>query len=408
MLLGFKTELKVNITQRILLAKHTGTARHAYNWGLALCKKLLKYNKENPEERLKFPSSIDLHKLLVALVKPTHDWYYEVSKCAPQYALRQLRQAFNDFFKKKKINGKPVGFPRFKKKSRHNSFTLDGTIKVVDHFKIQVPVIGILKTYEGLPKGFKPKNVTISRQADRWFISFKLEIEPESPQKITKSVGVDLGIKNLAILSTGEVIEGAKSYKKLEQKLRRLQRDVSRKELKSNNWYKAQLKVALLHKRIANLRKDTLHKLTTNLAKNHGQIVIEDLNVLGMMRNRKLSKAIADMGLFEFRRQLNYKCELYGSQLIIADRFFPSSKTCSACGQVKKTLTLSERTFNCECGFSCDRDLNASYNLVRIADAEFTPVDRVQPTVLDEAGTKGQTNDTQDYVQLCRPLGNFV
>ncbi|MDJ0716332.1 MAG: RNA-guided endonuclease TnpB family protein [Prochloraceae cyanobacterium] len=408
MLLGFKTELKVNITQRILLAKHAGTARHAYNWGLALCQKLLKHNRENPDEPLKFPTAIDLHKLLVALVKPTYNWYYEVSKCAPQYALRQLRQAFADFFKKKRINGKPVGFPRFKKKSRHNSFTLDGSIKVVDHFKIQVPVIGVLKTYERLPKGFLPKNVTISRQADRWFISFKVETEPQATEKISQAVGVDLGVKNLATLSTGEVIEGAKSYRKLEQKLRRLQRNVSRKKLKSNNWYKAQLKVARLHRRIANLRKDTLHKLTTNLAKNHGQIVIEDLNVSGMMANRKLSKAIADMGLFEFRRQLDYKCQLYGAELIVADRFFPSSKTCSACGQVKKTLTLSERTFNCECGFSCDRDLNASYNLVRIADAEFTPVDRVRPTVLGEAGTKKKIDFPQEYVQLCLPLSNIV
>ena len=408
MLLGFKTELKVNISQRILLAKHAGTARHAYNWGLALCEKLLKYNRENPEERLKFPSSIDLHKLLVALVKPANNWYYEVSKCAPQYALHQLRQAFADFFKKKIINGKPVGFPRFKKKSKHNSFTLDGSIKVVDHKKIKVPCIGVLKTYERLPFGFKPKNVTISRQADRWFISFKVEIDPQADEKFCQAVGVDLGVKNLATLSTGQVIEGAKSYKKLEQKLRRLQRDVSRKKLKSNNWYKAQLKVARLHRIIANLRKDTLHKLTTNLAKNHGKIVIEDLNVSGMMANRKLSKAIADMGLFEFRRQLNYKCELYGSQLIVADRFFPSSKTCSACGQVKKTFSLSERTFNCECGFSCDRDLNASYNLVRLAEADFKPVDRVQPTVLDEAGTKKQIDKLQEYVQLCLPLGNIV
>ncbi len=232
MLLGFKTELKVNNTQRILLAKHAGTARHAYNWGLALCQKLLKYNKDNPEERLKFPSAIDLHKLLVALVKPNYNWYYEVSKCAPQYALRQLRQAFADFFKKKRINGKPVGFPRFKKKAKHNSFTLDGTIKVVEHFKIQVPVIGVLKTYERLPFGFRPKNVTISRQADRWFISFKVEVKPSATEKENKAVGVDLGVKNLATLSTGVVIEGAKSYRKLKQKLRKLQRDVSRKDLK--------------------------------------------------------------------------------------------------------------------------------------------------------------------------------
>ena len=380
MLLGFKTEIKVNKTQRILLAKHAGTARHAYNWGLELCKKLLNYNRENPQHKLKFPSAIDLHKLLVSLVKSEKSWYYEVSKCAPQYALRQLRQAFADFFNKKRINGKPVGFPRFKKKSRHNSFTLDGSIKVVDHFKIKVPVIGVLKTYERFPHGFLPKNVTISRQAERWFISFRQEIEPICTEKKIAAVGVDLGIKNLATLSTGETIEGAKSYKKLAKKLGRLQKNVSNKLLRSQNWYKGQLKVARLHRRIANLRKDTLHKLTTNLAKNHSKIVIEDLNVSGMMANRKLSKSIADMGLFEFRRQLTYKCNLYGSELIIADRFFPSSKTCSNCGQVKKSLALSERTFNCECGFSCDRDLNASYNLVRIADAEFTPADRVRPT----------------------------
>ncbi len=391
MLLGFKTELKLNSKHRILLAKHAGTARHAYNWGLALCQKILKYNRENPDSKLKFPSAIDLHKLLVSLVKPENTWYYEVSKCAPQYALRQLRTAFADFFKKKRINGKPVGFPRFKKKSRHNSFTLDGSIKIVDQFKIKVPIIGVLKTYERLPQSLEVKNVTISRQAERWFISFRQEIEPNFTEKKISAVGVDLGVKNLATTSTGEVIEGAKSYRKLSQKLGRLQRDVSRKELKSNNWYKAQLKVAKLHRKIANLRKDTLHKLTTNLAKNHSQIVIEDLNVSGMMANRKLSKGIADMGLFEFRRQLNYKSSLYGSELIIADRFFPSSKTCSNCGRVKKSLALSERTFNCECGFSCDRDLNASYNLVRIADAEFTPADRVRPTVLDEAGTKKRT-----------------
>ena len=408
MLLGFKTELKLNKTKRILLAKHAGTARHAYNWGLALCQKILNYNQENPDNKLKFPSAIDLHKLLVSLVKPENPWYYEVSKCAPQYALRQLRTAFADFFKKKRINGKPVGFPRFKKKSRHNSFTLDGTIKVVDHFKIQVPVIGVLKTYERLPQGFLPKNLTISRQADRWFISFKLEVEPTFIHKTSAAVGVDLGVKNLATLSTGEIIEGAKSYKKLAKKLGRLQRNVSGKQLRSQNWYKGQLKVTRLHRRIANLRKDTLHKLTTNLAKNHSQIVIEDLNVSGMMANRKLSKSIADMGLFEFCRQLTYKCNLYGSELIIAERFFPSSKTCSACGQVKKSLTLSSRTFNCECGFSCDRDLNASYNLVRLAEADFKPVDRVRPTVLGETGTKKQTNKTQKSVQLCQVLGNIV
>ena len=172
--------------------------------------------------------------------------------------------------------------------------------------------------------------------------------------------------------------------------------------------YKAQSKVARLHKRIADIRQDTLHKLTTYLAKNHGQIVIEDLNVSGMLANHKLAKSIADMGLFEFRRQLDYKCQLYGSELIIADRWFPSSKTCSKCGCKKETLTLSDRIFKCsDCNFEIDRDLNASYNLARHcglggfpkeqmsqeakigrATAEFTSEEKVLPTVFVESENK--------------------
>ena len=141
----------------------------------------------------------------------------------------------------------------------------------------------------------------------------------------------------------------------------------------SNNWRAAQLKIAQLHNRIANIRKDTLQKLTTYLAKNHSQIVIEDHNVSGMMSNHKLAKAVADMGFYEFRRQLEYKCQLYGTKYIVVDRWFPSSKTCSRCGQVKQSLSLSERVFNCEyCGFSCDRDLNASLNLAMAVSSTVT------------------------------------
>jgi putative transposase len=382
LLLGFKTELKVNKSQRVLLAQHSGVARHAWNWGNRLCKNILENNKNNPFDKIKFPSAIDLHKWLVALVKPENQWYYEVSKCAPQYALRHLSNAWKDCFNKKK------GRPRFKKKGRHDSFTLDGSIKV-DHFKISLPKIGTLKTYERLPQGIKPSSVTISRQADRWFVSFKVETDPLPTLKKVDMVGVDLGVKSLATLSTGEVFLGAKSYRKLEKKLAKLQRIVSRRELKSNNWYKAQLKVARLHKRIADIRKDTLHKLTTYLAKNHGQIVIEDLNVSGLLANHKLALSIADMGFFEFRRQLNYKCQLYESELIIAERFFPSSKLCSNCGVKKESLSLSERIYQCDnCSFVIDRDLNASYNLAQIgrATTEFTPVEKVLPTVFVETG----------------------
>jgi putative transposase len=357
MLMGFKTELKLNSSQRVLLAKHAGTARHAYNWGLGLCKQILDNNSRHPEEKIKFPTAINLHKWLVAMVKPRYEWYYEVSKCAPQYALRHLSDAFKRFFSKK------GGFPRFKKKGRGDSFTLDGSI-TVEHRKIKVPIIGWIKTYERLPQGIKPASVTISRTADRWFISFKIEIEPMVTEKKFDVVGVDLGVNHLATLSTGEVFDGVKAYKKYGKKLARLQWLNRHKQLHSANYKKAQLRIARLHRKIANIRSDTLHFITTYISKNHAVIGIEDLNVSGMLANHKLAKAIADMGFYEFRRQLEYKCELYGSKLVVVDRFFPSSKRCSNCLTVKESLSLSERTYYCsECGFDSDRDLNASINL---------------------------------------------
>jgi putative transposase len=361
MLLGFKTELKVSKQQRLLLAQHAGVARHSWNQGLALCQQVIIHNRTNPDDKIKFPTAIDLHKWLVAAVKSTHPWYYEVSKCAPQYALRHLSDAFKSFFKKVK------GFPNFKKKGRHDSFTLDGAIHI-DQKKVRVPVIGWLKTYELLPFGYKPKSVTISKQADRWFISWKIELETHETPKKQEFVGVDLGINHLAILSTGEIFNGAKSYKRYESKLARMQYLNRHKQVGSNNYRKAQIQIARLHQKIANIRKDTLHKITTYISKNHAVIGIEDLNVSGMLANGKLSKAIADMGFYQFRRQLEYKTQLYGSKLVIVDRFYPSSKTCSSCGEKKSSLSLSQRVFTCEiCGFECDRDVNAAINLEKEA-----------------------------------------
>ena len=388
MILAFKTQLKLNNVQRTLLAKHSGTggvlrgedsprkppSRHAFNWGLALSKSILDHNKTNSNDSIKFPTAIDLHKWLVALVKPENPWYKDVSKCAPQYALRDLRIAWDRCFKR------ISGVPRFKKKERHDSFELDGTIKMRGTRKIQVPRIGILRrefsgggfppkhrlTYENLPQ-VPVKSVTISRTADSWFISFKIDLEPAITPKKVDVVGVDLGVKILATLSTGESFEGAKSYRKYEAKLSRLQWLNRHKVIGSANWKKAQLTIARLHQTIANIRLDTLHKLTTYIAKNHSTIVIEGLCVSGMVRKHKLAKAISDMGFGEFRRQLEYKSKLYGSSLVVADRWFPSSKICSNCGVKKETLSLSERVFQCKhCSFQIDRDLNAAINLSQV------------------------------------------
>ncbi len=240
---------------------------------------------------------------------------------------------------------------------------MEGTCKIKDNFTIQVPRIGKLKTYERLPSVDKIKSVTISRQADRWFISFKIETQIQNNNHTTV-VGVDLGVKALATLSTGEVIEGAKSYRTNKAKLSRLQWLNRNKIIGSKNWRKAWVKIARLHRKIANIRAYSIHKLTSLLAKNHGTIVIEDLNVSGMMKNHKLASAISDMGFYEVRRQLEYKSKLYGSKLVVVDRWFPSSKTCSNCGHKKEILFLSERVFSCEnCNFTAYRDLNAAINL---------------------------------------------
>ena len=386
MLLGFKTELKVNNLQKILLAKHAGVARHAWNWGLCLTKQILDNNQDNVSEKIKFPSAIDLHKWLVAIVKPEYPWYYEVSKCAPQYALRHLRRAWDDCFKRAK---KP---PRFQKKGKSDRFTLDGSITIEPN-RIKVPRIGWLKTYERLPQGIKPKSVTISKRANKWFVSFQLEIIPH-PQKTfltNQAIAVDLGLLRFATLSTGEEVSSPRPYKQLEKKLRRLQWLNRHQVVGSNNWKKTQAHLAKLHYRISCIRSDFIHKLTTTLAKNHSRIVIEDLNISGLMKNGKLSKAIADSGFYEFRRQLTYKTQLYGSKLIIADRFFPSSKICPKCGQKKDKLPLSERVYQCDnhnCDWIADRDYSASLNLLGLAEPNVMPVEKQEPTLFDEAGTK--------------------
>ena|GEM_PF-894277 len=260
MLVGFKTELNPNNKQATSFSKHSGVARHACQIGLNAVKAILDHNKENQTNKLLLPTAVDLHKWLVSSVKPDLFWYNEVSKCTPQEALRNLMLAFKDFFKGKKIRGKRVGFPQFKKKGRHDSFYLDGSIQC-DHFAIKLPRIGWIRTYEKPPYGYKPKNVTISRKADRWFVSFQVEVTENRTVKIRNVIGVDLGIKTLATCSDGTQFSGIKPYRTLEKT--RMQYLLRKKVLHSNNYKKAKLKIAKLYLKISNLRKDSINKITT-------------------------------------------------------------------------------------------------------------------------------------------------
>ena len=233
------------------------------------------------------------------------------------------------------------GYPKFKKKGHRDSFTIDAGGKPipVGGKSIKLPTIGWVKTYEGLPHT-TCKSITISKTANSWFIAFAYEQKHKAIDKQYEIVGVDLGVKELATLSTGVVFPNPKHYKANLEKLKRLSRKFARKNKGSNNRYKAKIKLAKHHARVANLRKNTLHQITTFLCKNHAKIVVEDLNVSGMISNHKLAQVIADCGFYEFKRQLEYKARKFGCEIVIADRFYPSSKTCS-CGHIQDMLTDS-------------------------------------------------------------------
>ncbi|TEB07379.1 putative transposase [Pelotomaculum schinkii] len=357
---AYRYEVKPNVRERILLAKHAGCARFAYNWGLA--RRIALYQTEK-----KSTNAITQHRELNKLKKTNFPWMYEVSKCAPQEALRDLDRAFKNFFAGLKA-GERVGFPKFKKKGVHDSFRLTGAIRVEDK-AVQLPRLGVLRLKEETGIAGRILSATVSREADRWFVSLTCEVEIPEPEQVTGEViGMDVGLNHFVIISDGTKIEAPKPLGKYLKRLKRLSRKHSRMQKGSNNRKKSALGLARLHRRIRNSRQDFMHKLTTALAKTKSGIVIEDLNVRGMLQNDRLSRHITDVGWGEFRRQLAYKTVWYGSTLIVAPRFYPSSKTCSSCGYVMDSMPLSIREWDCPCcGVHHDRDVNAAVNLKKYA-----------------------------------------
>ncbi len=362
---AYRYELDPNNIQRSHLAQHTGVARFAYNWGLD--QRIARYKNNQGDDR--FTDAIKQHKLLNSLKKTEFPWMYETSKCAPQEALRDLHQAFKNFYRGLK-SGKKVGFPRFKRRGVRDSFRLTGTIRFHKR-AIQLPRIGKVRIKEKREKYYSGRilSATVRRRANRWFVSVTVEeniVDPVSNNGT--AVGVDLGVKTLVTLSEGTTFANPRALGRRLRKLRQLSKSLSRKKKGSKNHEKAKLRLAKMYLRVFNIRQDTLHKATTYLSKSHSKVVIEDLNVSGMLKNRRLARAIADVGLYEFRRQLEYKCGWYGSELVVVSRTFPSSKMCSRCGHRKKDLSLSEREYECEqCGLVIDRDLNAALNLVAVS-----------------------------------------
>lgn len=375
MLLAHRIELQPNNEQTTYFLKASGVARKAYNWALEEWGR--QYRDGND------PNEAALRKKLNSIKRDEFPYMLEVTKAAPQEAIKDLGQAFQHFFRRVK-NGEKPGYPRFKRRGVHDSFVatngpsakgLDAAS--IDGRKIKLPIVGWIRTRERVRFSGQIKQVTVSRTANKWYASILIDTDVlPHERKNHGPVGVDLGINKLAVLSDGTKIEGPKAHKNLLRKLRKLNKALARSKRfrndegyleDSSNRKKGKAKLAKLHKRIADIRRDSLHKATTYIVLNYDVIGIEDLNVQGMIKNRRLSRSIMDQGFGEFRELLAYKAKWYDSQLFVAGRWFPSSKMCSSCGVVKPTLSLAERTYRCNCGNEIDRDLNAAINLKTFA-----------------------------------------
>lgn len=383
-ILSHKIRLVPNGKQAHHFRKCCGVARFTYNWALEEWQTQYRAGKK--------PTALSLKQEFNAIRGEQFPWTYEVGRDCTSQAFAHIGVAFNRFFRKES------GYPQFKKKGERDSFYVANDQFSIVGKKVRLPHIGWVKLRESLRFEGKILSATVSKHADQWYVSIHVEV-PEDYQKERigdGTVGVDLGVATAATLSTGEKLEGPKPLRKNLGRIRRSHRSLSRKQKGSKNREKAKRKLARQYKRVSDIRLDFLHKLTSRLLNENQVVVIEDLNVKGMLKNRKLSRAISDIGLYEFRRQLDYKRFLFDSELVVADRWFPSSKLCSGCGSKKEDLILSDRTYECpNCGLVIDRDINAALNLYTLglrgieacgSESSGTSAGKCE-TGRDEAGT---------------------
>lgn len=377
MLKSYKTEINPTDEQKTIIHRTIGTCRYVYNFYLA-------HNKEIHEQGRKFVSGMTFSKWLNNEYIPEHPefaWIKDASSKSVKQSIMNAERAFKNFFKHN------ADFPKFKKKGRSDvkMYFVKTDAKVIipcERHRIKIPTLGWVRLKE---KGYLPthpethiiKSGCVSCHAGRYYVSVLVE-EGAKPKPVLNNfgIGIDLGVKDFAVCSDGHTyknINKTARIRKLERKLRREQRRLSRKyenlklkkgEYARQNIQKQVLTVQKLHKRIDDIRTDYLNKVISELVKTKpAWITIENLNVSGMMKNRHLSRAIGQQKFFEFRTKLTAKCREYGVELRIVDRFYPSSKTCHNCGHIKTDLKLSDRTFVCDCGYTADRDFNASLNL---------------------------------------------
>ena len=369
-----KVVLDPTPAQERLFLSHAGAARFAFNAGLAHVKEALEAGAKPEWSFYSLVRWWNASKDVLAVDADGVPWWRENSKEAANTGLRSLASALTNWSKSRRgaRKGRKVGFPKFKAKDRATprfAYTTDFRLIEGDPKALRLPKVGRVHCMEDVAErvgGARVLRVTVSRRAGRWYAALTVEREDREAQQAQQggAVGVDLGVKTLATLSDGTVIENPRPLRKAERRLKRAQKALSRKVKGSKRRAKARAKVARIHARVANQRLDAMHKATTWLTQTYSTVCIEDLNVTGMVKNHRLAKAIMDASFGEFRRQLDYKTARTGATLHVVDCWYPSSKTCSKCGRVKAKLSLAERTYRCDgCGLTMDRDLNAAINI---------------------------------------------
>lgn len=398
MLRAYKYRIYPTADQKILFAKTFGCCRFVYNWALNLKIEAYKSNNESL-------SNVYLTNRMKSELKQENEWLSEVNSQSLQSSLRNLDAAYKNFFRNKK-----VGFPRFKSRKNNQSFHCPQHCSVdFAGSTISIPKAKSIPAILHRPFKGTVKTVTISMTpSGKYFASVLVDTSidelPLQPIEPETSLGIDLGISQLAICSDGRTFENPKNLKRFEALLKHRQKQLSRKQKGSVNRNKARIKVARIHEKITNQRKDHLHKVTYALTHDSQvrTICIEDLNVMGMVHNHHLAGSISDASFGMFRTLLEYKCKWYGVKLVVIDRFAPSSKTCRRCGYVYKGLKLSERSWTCpECGTHHDRDFNAACNIKKFGlkalpteRGKVKPVDCPlvddRPRVLKSNGRKKQ------------------
>ena len=361
-----KVRLKPNKAQAEFFRQNFGAARFIYNWGLEQLNKYWEENKDKEKkDRTKRPTAFDLKKKLIYLKNTTKEfaWLNSVDSQLFKYVVMDLDNAFDRFFKG------ISNYPKFKSKkdSRQAYSTKNGKVpRLKDSRHILLPKVGSVKFYNRnyLPE-VEYKRATISTDGDHYYCSVLFEASPkELSEPIHESVGIDLGVKTAVTTSHGTTFHLKRNHK-LERRLKRAQRVVSRRKKDSNRCNRARKRMRNLYRKISNWRKDFIHKTTSTLVSENQVIRMEDLNVMGMMKNHHLANSIAHASFYEIKRQLTYKCEWYGRSLQLVSRFYPSSQLCSHCGARNREMkNLNKRSFVCHtCGFSLDRDLNAAINI---------------------------------------------